>query len=109
MAKDRIPEEKLAELRAKHSDVVVVDTKFGDCVFRSPNRSEYERWQSILFKESSRSKASVVLCTMTLVYPDAATFNAYADKAPGIFTTCASPILELAGVDGEAEVKKYES
>jgi hypothetical protein len=44
-----------------------------------------------------------------LIYPDREKFNGYLKKFPGITTTCTSPVLELAGVDGDAEVKKIES
>jgi hypothetical protein len=109
MAKDKIPEEKLAELKAKHGDVVVVDTKCGDCAFRGANKGEYDRYQALLFKEATRPKAGETLVLATLVYPDSATFAGYVQKFPGVVTTCTSPVLELSGVDGDADVKKHES
>jgi hypothetical protein len=109
MEKDKISEEKLQELKTKYGDVVVVDTKCGDCAFRCPDGTEYERYQSLLYKQETRAKAGLALVLQTLIYPDREKFNGYLKKFPGITTTCTSPVLELAGVDGDAEVKKIES
>lgn len=103
---ERISDEKLAELQEQHGDVVCVGTVKGDCVFRSPKRTEYDRYLNYLFDEKKRSKAQEILVRACRVHPSAEQLDQYIETAPGIVVTCSGPILELCGQASEPEVRK---
>lgn|ERR1700744_105117 len=109
LSEQTLTEEHISALEKEHGEIVVVKTKCGPCAFRVPRRAEYNRYKATLFKEATRSIAPEMLVTMTVVYPSAKDFESYINKAPGIVETCTPAVLELAGVDGEAEVKKSET
>lgn len=98
-----IPPEIAAELRAKHGEVIEVETKEGPFGFRVPNRTEYNRYTEKLFNEKTRHLAGEILVRACCVYPPDA--DARFERHPGVITTCSGPVLELAGVDTEARTK----
>jgi hypothetical protein len=104
---ENISEQKLTELQDQYGEIVVVDTKLGQCAFRAYKRTEYDRYLSYLFDEKKRHKAAEILVRSTVVHPAAEQFNEMLEKAPGIVTTCISAVAELGGQTGEPEVKKY--
>lgn len=104
---DKLTDEKIKELQDAHGDIVVIDTKLGQCAFRCYKRSEYDRYMSFLFDEKKRHKAQEIIVRSTCVFPSPGAFDEMLEKAPGIVTTCTSPVLELGGQTGEPEVKKY--
>ena len=98
----------LADLKAAHGDdVLVVKTAKGEAAFRGATRSEFKRFQSIMF-ESKAGKAAAFeyLAAACCVYPDAATFQQWIDAKPGIPLACAGPLNKLAGVEIEEDEKK---
>jgi hypothetical protein len=101
--KPGLPPEIVAELRAKYGDVIEVETREGPFAFRVPNRSEYNRYTEKLFNEKTRHLASDFLVRACCVYPPDA--DARIERRPGVVTTCASPVIEHAGVDTEARAK----
>ena len=103
---EMLSDEQIAALEKEYGEIVVVATKVGPCAFRVPRKKEYDRYKSTLFKEATRSAAPELLVKMCVVYPSAAEFEAMVDKAPAIVDTCVSPVLELAGMNSEADTKK---
>jgi hypothetical protein len=109
LSEKTLTDEQVAELEKANGEIVVVKTKVGPCAFRVPRKKEYDRYKATLFKDATRSMAPEMLVKMTVVYPSAQDFESLVDKAPGIVETCIGPVLELAGVNAEAEVKKSET
>jgi len=103
---EKISDEKLTELEAQHGECIVVSTNRGDIAFRSPKRTEYDRYLSYLFDEKKRSKAQEILVRACRVHPSAEELDRIIEAAPGIVVTCSGPLLELAGQTSEPEVRK---
>lgn len=104
-----IPEDVFQALEAQYGEIVEVETKGGPCAFRPCNRSEYDRYQSLIFEKKTQSKAAEVLVRATVVYPSKDEFNAILDKYPFTVSTCFSAVAEQSGLIMEPEVKKSES
>lgn len=96
----------LGPYKAQHGEVVAVMTAKGPCVFRGPKESEYARYMAALLDQKERANAGKLLVLMCVVFPERNVFSQYISEKPGITVTCANPVLELAGVDTEASVKK---
>lgn len=105
---DLITEAEATKLKAEHGEITAVKTKRGVAVFRSPSRPEYARYNSLLFDEKTRAKAFEALVCQCVVSPTRQVFESWLEKAPGITQTCLDAVLKLAGVDTEAQTKKYE-
>ena len=95
------------DLRAKHNEIVAVKTKCGVAVFRSCTRQEYARYNSMIFDEKKRAQAFEGLVGLCVIKPDSKTFQSWLDRAPGITETCVTAVLELSGVERDAQTKKY--
>lgn len=106
---DLLSESEASKLKEQYGEVTAVRTKKGVAVFRAPNRGEYARYNQFLFDEKTRAKAFEFLALTCVVSPSRQTFEAWLDKAPGITQTCLDAVLKLAGVETEAETKKYET
>lgn len=96
-----------AKLQAEHGEFTAIRTKKGVAAFRSPTRGEYARYNALLFDEKTRAKAFEALVCQTVVLPSRQVFESWLDKSPGITQTCLDAVLKLAGVDTEAQTKKY--
>lgn len=103
---DKFLEPVKVDGKGQPQEVIAVMTLVGPVAFRGPTSVEYARYQSVLFDQKERPKAGEILCRMCVVIPDRETFGVMITKKPGIVSTCVNPILELAGVDTEAAVKK---
>lgn len=106
---DLLGEELRKKLEADHGEIVAVQTKSGVAAFRVFTKGEYDAYNKILIDEKRRPEAFGLLVRTCVVHPDKATFNAWVDKYPAIVTTCISHVLELGGLNAEAEAKKYGS
>lgn len=106
---DLLSENEARDLRAKHGEVVAVRTKSGVAVFRSCTRQEYARYNSMIFDEKKRAQAFEALVSTCIIKPDAKTFQHWLDKSPGITETCLNAVLELSGVERDAQTKKYST
>ncbi len=102
-------EEKIQALKEQHGEVVSVETKAGVCVFKACTKADHDRYQSLLFEQKTRSKASEVLVTSCVVYPTKDEFRTAAEKYPFIITTCYTAVSELGGFEADPEVKKFVS
>lgn len=99
-------ENVLAPLREKHGEVCAVMTVSGPVVFRGPTGAEFARYQAMIFEPKDRASAGKSLCLMCVVSPERTVFSQLIEKKPGLVATCTNPLLELAGVDTEAQLKK---
>lgn len=106
---DLLGEELRKKLELEHGEVVAVQTKAGVAAFRVFKKGEYDRYNRALMDEKTRADAFSLLVRTCVVHPDATTFTAWVDKYPAIVTTCISHVLELGGLNAEAEAKKYGS
>jgi hypothetical protein len=95
------------KLAAQHGEVAAVKTKCGVAAFRSPTDAEYGRYNALLFDEKTRANAFKALVKTCVVKPSRETFEGWVAKSPGIVQTCLNAVLELAGVDTDAQTKKY--
>jgi len=102
-----LTEAEITKLKATHAEFTVVKTAMGPAAFRAPTRAEYGRFNQLLFDEKTRSKATEALVATCVVLPDRKTFESWLDKYPGIPTTCADAVSKLAGVETDAQTKKY--
>lgn len=106
---DLLPKEVRAKLESEHGEIVAVQTKAGVAAFRVFRGGDYDLFNKRILDDKQRGSAAKPLVLSCVVYPDPQTFLAWCDKYPGIVTTCLNPVLELGGVNSEAETKKYGS
>jgi hypothetical protein len=99
--------EEARKLKDSHGEFTAVRTKGGVAAFRSPTRGEYARYNALLLDEKTRAKAFEALVCQCVVSPSRQIFESWLDKSPGITQTCLEAVLKLAGVDTEAQTKKY--
>jgi hypothetical protein len=104
---DLLTPEEAQKLTTQYGEVTAVSTKRGVAVFRSPNDPEYGRYNALLFDEKTRANAFKALVKQCVVKPSRETFEEWVSKSPGIVQTCLDAVLKLAGVDSEAQTKKY--
>ncbi len=104
---ESIPKEVLEKLIAEHEDVLEVATIEGPVACKKPSRATYAQFNTLLWDEKRRSQASDYLVSNVVIYPDQKTYNLMVDKAPGIVGTISSKVLDFAGLDGNADAKKY--
>jgi hypothetical protein len=102
-----LSESERKALEEKHGEVTAVKTKAGVAVFRRFTRGEYALYNKYLFDEKTRPQAFEALVSTCVVQPEASAFQAWLNKYPGITQTCLNAVLELGGVDTEAQTKKY--
>ncbi len=89
----------IAKLEEEHGELVALSTKAGSCVFRVPKGAEYDRFLGGLLGDNKEGKvkASKILATTCVVYPDRETFGSYTSRYPGIPSACTKPINKLMG------------
>jgi len=102
-----LTEAEAKRLKDEHGEFTAVRTKKGVAVFRSPSRGEYARYNALLFDEKTRAKAFEALVCQCVILPSRPIFESWLEKSPGITQTCLDAVLKLAGVDTEAQTKKY--
>lgn len=107
VGEELISEAEAQQLRAKHGEFTVVKTKQGVVALRCPSRAEYQRYNALIFDEKKRPQAFEALVTTCIVKPDSKTYLSWLEKSPGITETCLNAVLELAGVEKDAQTKKY--
>lgn len=107
VGEELITETEARQLREKHGEFTVVKTKCGVVALRCPSRAEYTRYNSLIFDEKKRPQAFEALVTTCIIKPDSKTYLSWLEKAPGITETCLNAVLELAGVEKDAQTKKY--
>jgi hypothetical protein len=97
----------LAELKAKHTEILPLETKFGDdIVFRLPTFDEYHRFLQEQVDPQYRVSALRTLVYVCAVHPDRDQFDAILRRRPGLFSKLSGPLLEFAGNEDDAVRKK---
>ena len=106
-------EEKLAELRSKHGEVVTIETPFGDFAFRTPTLEDWERHQEKIKKslmpnsKESMSASNREIAQMSLVdSTQLQDLKTLFSKRPASAAMIIEKLGELAGADIEFVVKK---
>jgi len=118
-----LPKEVADKLHADWGEFHAVETSAGWVAMKCASRTQYDRYQAMIFKEAERPKAGEYIAKACIIYANG-TFADSADKdkgqalvrkalddmfnsRPGIIATCANCALEASGVDTDATVKKY--
>ncbi len=101
----QLTEEKIAELKSQHKDLIAIEASGQQLVFRKPRRLEFDQW----FDNRNVTSSGLSLAQQCLVFPSAQEFMTVLDSLPGILM-CRSGIVDsitdLAGADGGASAKK---
>lgn len=100
-------EAKIAQLKAEHGAVVVIDTRFGRMVFKPPSQTDYERFiDKVVTDKGGKSAAARELCQMCVVYPSLDEVRETFKKLPAIPLVVAPALVDLAGAELEVAVQK---
>lgn len=98
---------KIAQLKAEHGAVVVIDTRFGKLVFKPPHHADFERFiDRISSDKNSKIAAARELCQMCVVHPSLDEARVIFQRLPAIPPTIVVALGEIAGNDIEAVVQK---
>lgn len=100
-----IPDDKRAELRAKHPGAIVCTTPRGVFALRLPTEVEYIRFKAAAISDKLKSTAVDQLVRQCVVYPDAAGFEAARAQAPALPDMLGERLLEAAGATMEVMVE----
>lgn len=101
-----LPAKTMAELEAKHGEIVAVKTACGPAAFRVCKRQEYQRFNSMLVDDKKKHMALEFLAVACCVFPSQEQFQSMLERKPGIIAACANAVLEHSGVDGDPIVGK---
>lgn len=104
-----ITPELVQTLKEKHGqDLVCVEARKSDLVFRKPTRHEYDRWFDKMQSDKGAASAHArELAKSTIVHPDQDTLSLVLDDEPGILTTTiVDAVTDLAGLGAKSTVKK---
>jgi len=104
---DLLTPAEVQKLKESNGEFTAIRTLGGVAAFRAPTRGEYARYNQLFFDEKTRAKAFEALVNTCVIMPDRKTFEGWLDKYPGIVTTCVDAVMKLAGVDTDAQTKKY--
>lgn len=96
----------LEELKAKHGDVALLTAKSGEeVVVRVPTGAEWDYFLDQREKIAARALKGLLLAVV--VHPTAEEARALIGKKPGLAQVFGARVIELAGMEDEAQVKKY--
>lgn len=106
-----IPKAKLAELtlklKSEHGeDIHLLTTSGEQLIARSPTRAEFTRFVDESSETKRKARALETLTRACVLYPDAEALDALLEKRPGIGSSVAIKLVEIAGADQEVEAKK---
>lgn len=102
-----IPIEKLAELESLHEEGHLLTGPEGHQVFvKRPGRKEWKRFQSGAEQPGKRLDAYEQLLQDCRVYPEKAKLDEMLESRPALGMLFGARVVDLAGMVGEAEVKK---
>jgi hypothetical protein len=96
----------LAELKAKHGEVLHLETDVGDVVFKVAESKLWQRFIDELTDEESRSRAFIPLLHGCLVYPEKADFERILTARPGLTQTLGNQLSAFCGLEKAAARKK---
>lgn len=99
--------DKEKDLRAKHGDIVRVNTKRGTMMFRKATRAEFRKYMTMQGSgPSEKSQAMEWLSRVTAIYPENGGYEALLDNLPGIYLQAAKQISIVCGMADEDDEKK---
>lgn len=105
---ESVSDDDIKKLKEKHpGELLEVASIEGPAVFRKPTRVEYRFYQGMLFDEKKRPAAGDYLISACCVWPEKALFDAACERSPGISSKFANELLEFAGIEKDAPVKKH--
>jgi predicted ATP-grasp superfamily ATP-dependent carboligase len=94
----------IAELKSKHGDIYVLSSKGSEVVVRGPTDAE---WGAYLDEREKRgARASKMLVLTCAVHPDEDAVRTLLDRKPALAQIFGARVLEIAGMEEEATVKK---
>lgn len=100
-----INENIINELKAKHENVYVLTAKSGESIaVRSPNDPEWGLFQDDREKRGPRALKNLV--RMCLLHPSQSELYEIFNRKPALANIFGARLVELAGLEEEAEVKK---
>jgi hypothetical protein len=94
----KLTDEVFAELKAKHGDVIGLETDDGAAVFRAPTRQEWERFLKEQASEDTKAAAHRPLIMGCRVWPEKDAFDALVARKPGILLSFGGELIEFAGL-----------
>lgn len=105
-------EAQLASLKAKYGTVFEIKIPASDYddavsvfVKRVP-KADWKRFRSMASDDAQRADALETLTWACVVYPDAAGFGAMLEERPGLAEKIGGKLVDMAGGEKSAEVKK---
>lgn len=94
-------------LRAKHGEILRVDTKRQTMIFRRPSRAEFRRYLGHLNgSKEEKAQAFEWIVRATIVYPEPKDFELILDKLPGLYLQASKDYLVFVGMSEEEDEKK---
>lgn len=96
----QIPEDVIAKVRADNPGVELhlLGNEFGQAIFRVPPKATFERYLTEMMETETRVQAFRTIVNDSLVYPDKEGMAALLKERPGLLTTFAGELSEIAGV-----------
>ena len=93
---------KIEEWKSKYGDVLNIKSRFGQMVFRTPARGDYNRFSEAALDATgkvNKRAAMEDLVRSSLLYPSVEVFDGILDKKPGYLSAITNALRELAGGD----------
>ena len=105
---EHISEETIAKVKAENPgrELHLFGNEFGQAIFRSPTRSEYERMLEERHNEELRVVAPRNLVMSCAIYPKDAELLALLDRYPGLINVFAGELASIAGAKSVSIRKK---
>jgi hypothetical protein len=94
------------DLKAKHGDVLELETDWGDAAFRVATPGEWQRFNDEIADESTRPRALRTLVIACCVYPPRDEFEKLLTKRPGLTQGFGNQLTKHCGLGNEAVRKK---
>ncbi len=95
-----LTQERLDKWREKHGDILRVKTPFGELVFRTPARGDFNRFtESAVNDKSKKATAMLDFARSALIHPAHDVFEGILDKKPGYLPDIVVALRKLAGGD----------
>jgi hypothetical protein len=102
-----ITDVQLAELKAKHGEILHVVTKYGDdVVFRVATFDEWTRFMVQLAEPGAKASAIQALVYSCAVFPERPVFDALVRARPGLLGKFGDEVAEHSGFELDAVRKK---
>jgi hypothetical protein len=96
----------LAELKAKHGDVLHLETDLGDVVFKVATPELWQRFIDEVSDEDQRPRAMAPLVYGCRVYPEKEEFDRILQRRPGLTQTLGNQLSAFCGLEKAAARKK---